>query len=171
MVRTMTRRALMALGALLVTLTAAAITPEGRLFHIERSKNANIVAYDVRLNPRGTIDTRNPIDGYWIRLAEEGQRDELGSFEKRLAYGWEVKRHGEDKLLLTLKALPSHKIVVERGKYGYEAHLPISGVPARLVTAYVKSKEGGVLPKVEYVDLIGRRLDNGEPIRERLTER
>jgi hypothetical protein len=158
----------MALGVLLTTLTVAAITPEGRLFEIERSKNANIVVYDVRLNPRGTIDTRNPIDGYWIRLAEDGRRDELSGLEKRLAYGWEAKPHGEDKILLTLKALPSRKIIVERGKGGYEAHLPINGVPSRLTTAYVKSKEGGILPKVEYVDLIGRRLDNGEPIRERL---
>lgn len=167
----LTRRAFLVLGVLLLAVGASAAPPEGRLFHIERSKNANIVAYDVRLNPRGTIDTSNPIDGYWVRLAERGQRQELGTFEKRLAYGWETKPGGEDKLVLTLKALPKRPIVVERGSRGYEARLPIDGVSARLTTAYVKSREGGVLPKVEYIDLIGYRLDNGQPIRERITER
>lgn len=170
-VRRISRRALLTIGAALVALGAAGAVPEGRLFHIERSKNANIVAYDVRLNPRGTIDTSNPIDGYWVRLAEKGQRKELGSVEKRLAYGWKAKPVGEDKVELVLTALPERPIMVERGKYGYEAHLPIQGVPARLLKVYVKTKEGGVLPKVEYIELYGYRLDNGESVKERQTKR
>lgn len=169
--RRMSRRALMTVGALLVALGAGGAVPEGRLFHIERSKNANIVAYDVRTNPRGTIDTSDPIDGYWVRLAEKGQRKELGSFEKRLAYGWKATPKGEDKLDLVLTALPERRMTVERGKHGYEARLPINGVPSRLLKVYVKAKEGGILPKVEYIDLYGYRLDNGESIKERQTER
>lgn len=151
----------------LLALSASAESSETRLFHIERSKNANIVAYDVRLNPRGTIDTSDPIDGYWVRLAEDGRRKELGGLEKRLAYGWEAKRHGEDGLLLSLKALPDREMTVVHGKEGYEARMKIAGVPAQLLKAYVKTKEGGLLPKVLYVDFIGRRLDNGKQIVER----
>ena len=147
--------------------SASASPPETRLFHVERSKNANIVAYDVRLNPRGTIDTSSPIDGYWVRLAEDGRRKELSGLEKRLAYGWTAKRDGEDALLLSLKALPDREMTVVHGKKGYEARMKIAGVPAQFVKAYVKTKEGGLLPKVLYVDFFGRRLDNGEPIVER----
>lgn len=163
----MTRRAWIALGATLLAFSASASPAETRLFHIERSKNANIVAYDVRLNPRGTIDTSAPIDGYWMRLAEDGRRKELSGLEKRLAYGWSAKRHGEDGLILSLKALPDREMTVVHGKNGYEARMPIAGVPARFVKAYVKTKEGGLLPKVLYVDFHGHRLDNGEPIMER----
>ena len=163
----MTRRAWIVLGVTLLALSASASTSEIRLFHIERSKNANIVAYDVRLNPRGTIDTSAPVDGYWVRLAEDGRRKELSGLEKRLAYGWSAKRHGEDGLVLSMKALPDREITVVHGKDGYEAHMPIAGVPARFMKAFVKTKEGGLLPKVLYVDFFGRRLDNGEPIMER----
>lgn len=170
-VRRISRRALLTMGAVLIALGAGGAAPEGRLFHIERSKNANIVAYDVRLNPRGTIDTSDPIDGYWVRLAEKGQRKELGRVEKRLAYGWKATPQGEDKVKLVLTALPERPITVERGKHGYEAHLPILGVPSRLLKVYVKTKEGGMLPKVEYIELYGYRLDNGESVKERQTKR
>lgn len=161
------RRALLVLGGLLIALGAGAATPEGRLFHIERSTNANIVAYDVHLNPRGTIDTGDPIDAYWIRLAEDGRRKDLSSIEKRLAYGYKAKPHGEDGLKLILTALPEREMTVTRGRAGYEARLPLKGVQSRLVKVFVKTDERGMWPKVLYIDLFGERLDNGEPIRER----
>jgi len=44
------------------------------LFRIERSKNANIVQYDVQLTPDGKIYSKEPVIAYWIRLAKDGNR-------------------------------------------------------------------------------------------------
>jgi len=38
------------------------------LFHIERSKNANIVQYDAQVAVDGRLFEKEPIVGYWIRL-------------------------------------------------------------------------------------------------------
>jgi hypothetical protein len=53
------------------------------LFKIERNKNANIIVYDIRLNPDGSINKKNPIDAYWILYAKQGQREEITAFEKK----------------------------------------------------------------------------------------
>ena len=66
-----------------------------RLFRIERSTNANIVVYDALVEADGNLPKKNPIDVYWVRLAEEGQRKNLNGIERRMAYGFkEKKRQG-----------------------------------------------------------------------------
>jgi len=42
------------------------------LFRIERNKNANIVQYDARVAEDGKLDSKQPVVGYWIRLADKG---------------------------------------------------------------------------------------------------
>jgi len=53
------------------------------IFKIERSKNANIVQYDVQLTPDGKIYSKEAVIAYWIRLAKDGKRKELSSTQTR----------------------------------------------------------------------------------------
>jgi hypothetical protein len=66
------------------------------LFHIERNKNANIVQYDAQVTEEGQLYSKDPVVGYWIRLANEGEIKELTWVQKKLAYGFTVKL-GKDK--------------------------------------------------------------------------
>jgi hypothetical protein len=70
---------------------AAAQTRTSPLFTIERSKNANVVHYDARLTADGELDPKEPVIAYWIRLAEDGRREELSWIEKKKAYGFTIK--------------------------------------------------------------------------------
>src|SRR5450631_573292 len=70
------------------------------LFTIEKSSNANRVQYDARLTPEGHFDTRQPIVAYWIMAAEDGRRQELNVLERAKAYGFTLRRDGEDSYRL-----------------------------------------------------------------------
>src|ERR1035437_1974022 len=63
-------------------LVVASVWAEGTnqsLFVIEWSKNANVVQYDARLTADGVLDPKEPVEVYWILLAEDGRREKLSS--------------------------------------------------------------------------------------------
>ena len=55
------------------------------LFFIERSKNKNLVQYDIRLTENSDLPDPGPINVYWI--LENGRREELNPIEREYAYG------------------------------------------------------------------------------------
>lgn len=137
------------------------------LFKIERSKNANIVAYDIRILPEGSVDRRNPIDVYWLMNAEHGQRHEVSSFEKR-AYGYKASYNKEGYYNLILKALPNRQIQIVNIDNTYKAMIKINDEDAYLLTVYV-SANNSFIPKVEYITLAGESLKTHNKITEKIT--
>jgi hypothetical protein len=146
---------------------AAPDLPPNTLFALERSLNANIVVYEAMVNGDGTFPAKNPVVVYWIRLADKGQREELNFIEKSKAYGIDVGPDGGGALKLVIKALPKRpmRVVTEEGKP--LALLAFSGKEAIVKRVFVKSKEGGFLPSVEYVDIFGVTRD-GTAVTERI---
>jgi hypothetical protein len=59
------------------------------LFVIQRSKNANEVHYEVQTGANGEL-AEEPVIAYWVLKAEGGGREDLGFFERKMAYGFEV---------------------------------------------------------------------------------
>src|SRR3954451_3952917 len=90
-------------AALFTGLSAYAQVTAEKLFFIQRSKNANEVHYDARVNADGTLDAKNPVDGYWINKAEDGSRNPI-SLIQRVAYGYDVEPTGNGTYALKLKA-------------------------------------------------------------------
>jgi len=164
---------LVGLSALLlgVGLALAALGEEARtapLFRIERSKNANVVQYDVQLRADGRLDPKEPVVAYWIRLEKDGQRKDLSWIQRRFAYGFDTGYNRETGVAtLRMKADLGREIRVVRGDEGYRAELVIDGRPAYIERIFIQSIEGGVLPEVEYIDFWGTDLETGEPRYER----
>ncbi|MGZ3591412.1 MAG: DUF4833 domain-containing protein, partial [Thermodesulfobacteriota bacterium] len=76
---------LVILGLLPQSIFAASVDKAGHLFFIERSKNKNLVQYDIRLTENRDLPDSRPVNAYWV--LENGRREELNSIEKRYAYG------------------------------------------------------------------------------------
>jgi hypothetical protein len=138
-----------------------------RLFHIGRSKNANIVSYDVRIDRKGKLIQSDPIDAYWRLFAEDGRREELSFFERKLAYGYSAERVSAEGFELRLSAFDRRPVYVRRKDGRYRAEMPIGGRKARLERLFVQSTDG-VVPSVQSVDLFGTDLETGARVRERL---
>jgi hypothetical protein len=168
--RTAARIGVCAAG-LILALDVAAETPT-RLFCVERSKNANVACYDVRRFRGGGIDLRSPLDAYWIMRAENGRREELTWFERKLAYGYRTVGEGTSaEIRVELMALPGRALTIKRLGKTFRAEAAVAGRPSSLRRVYVHAVEGAPLPKVLYVDLWGTDLETGRVNHERLANR
>jgi hypothetical protein len=169
----LSRRSLL-LGSGLVAVPTLALLATPRrdqalnLFAIERSKNRNVVRYDLRLDQRGFYDARRPLDVYWSMLAEDGRREELLPLEWR-AYGYELLPNAKPtELGVRLLALKSRPLLIRGGNHVYRAELSIRGVPGYLESVFVATRERSLLPTVLYIELRGRSLRDGRPLTERV---
>ncbi len=164
----MEKRTLIFLLALLAAIpgfpriSAAEDSTVHRLFHIERNKNANIVVYDARVLPDGTLQKKDPVDVYWLKLAEDGARKKLKGIERRMAYGFKVQDHEGDRLRLDMKADIGRDVFVAAVRDTFRALIDIGGRRAILDQIFIFAEEGGILPKVKYLELFGVDLETGE---------
>ena len=146
----------------LLAAPAAAQIKTQPLFIIERSKNANVVHYDARLTADGELDSKEPVIAYWVRLAQDGRREELSWIERKKAYGFDIKPDPEVKgYKMTLVADPQRPITVKKEGDAVRAEGIIDGRPAVLEKMFIKSSDGLMGPKVEYIELYGKDLETG----------
>ena len=148
-------------------LSAAELEPgtieEQHLFKIERSKNANIVQYDVRVRPDGTLDPDKPVVGYWIRLAEDGRRMKLRFLEKRFVYGFKTSYDpASNSVTMIMKANFGRQMKVLKTTDGYRAEIMIDGRNSLIGKIFVHASQKRFSRKIEYIELYGVDSVTGE---------
>jgi hypothetical protein len=131
------------------------------LFKIERSKNANIVQYDVNIVD-GKIDADNPIDSYWVLLAEDGSTENITALQRK-AYGYRANyNEASGQVDFTLNPVKSRPMKVYLVDGAPKAEITINGKPAFLQTVYVDSTDRFTgIPKVNYYVLTGTDVKTG----------
>jgi hypothetical protein len=141
------------------------------LFFIERSKNKNLVQYDIRHAENSDLADIKPINVYWI--LENGRREELNPVERKYAYGVvHQEKLDQNKFKVILAGLERLEIVVERMNDSFKAMVSINGTESILEKIYIKSEEKRTgLPNVLYIELFGRTKETGLPIKERIAPR
>jgi hypothetical protein len=129
------------------------------LFHIERSKNSNIVQYDAQLDENGNLHSKEPVTGYWIRHNEQGQVEKLSWAQKKLAYGFKIKLNSEKNTAkMDMAANLGRSITIKRADNDYKAVTDIDGVASYLDKIYIQSSGKGLSTKVDYIDLFGKSV-------------
>jgi hypothetical protein len=154
--------------ALKLLLTAAMLYPamvfagdraRDALFYIERNKNANIIQYDAQVTADGQLYSKEPVVGYWIRLAEQGQVKELIWIEKKFAYGFTTKfNKSENTATLDMAADIGRTILVKRDGADFRAIAKIDEVESYIDKIFIKATGKGMKTKVEYIELYGRAV-------------
>ena len=139
----------------------------GRLFHIARSLNRNLVCYDVN-QENGKLNTKSPLNIYWVNREERvGETNELSYFQRKMAYGYKLISEGNDTSEVTLTAYSGKKLTICKRDSKYVCMTTINHQPAILESLYVKSKPNNPLG-VEYVELHGVAIDTGAKVTERV---
>ncbi len=142
-------------------------TPD-RLFHVERSKNKNIICYDINLNGEGKWNSSHPVKIYWVNREEEpGKTNGLNFIQKKLAFGYKLHSHDGTTCIISLNACSDKKITITQKEKEYFCSMDINSTPSKLKNVYVKSKDGNST-KVEYVELYGTCIQTGKAISERI---
>ena len=145
-------------------LLVQATTPvRQHLFKIERSKNANIVQYDAQIAPDGKLTKKDPVVGYWIRLAEQGQVKELNWVQRTFAFGFKTKLdQNRETAEMDMAADFGRPIIVIREGDQYRATAPIDDQQSYLHKIFIQAHGKGIKVTVEYVELFGVDMETGE---------
>ena len=135
------------------------------LFYIQRNHNANTIIYDANFNLNGKLDSDEPIEVYWRRYDEQGQKMELRTIEKWYAYGVECHKEEEhpDTYRVSLVAEKKKKFWLKQIA-DFEAVLltKINNKLSRLEHLYIFADESGIWPKVKYIELFGSDIETGK---------
>jgi hypothetical protein len=133
------------------------------LFKIERSKNANIIQYDAQVAADGKLFKKEPVVGYWIRLAEQGQVMELSWLQRTFAFGFDAKlARDRESLELRMKLDLGAPIRVVRDGALFRATVPIEGKSSWLEKIYIDADRKGLSANIRYVEVYGRDVENGD---------
>ena len=139
------------------------------LFKIERSKNDNIVQYDVQMKADGKLDPKEPVVAYWVRLAKDGEVKDLKWVEKKFAYGFKARYDDKtNSATLDMVAKINRSISVYEVQGEYRAETAIDGQPAYLEKIYISSRGKGVSTEVVSIELFGKDKQTGEERYEKL---
>jgi hypothetical protein len=138
------------------------------LFVLGRNKNANVVAYDARMDANGALAGSKPLEAYWLIGGEHGKRQPLNAIEWSRAYGFAVSP-GADPGTLTVRLRADRdrplSLSVRDGCPAAVAQIgDRRGILRRI---FVQAIERGIEPKVEYIELFGEDLETGESLHEK----
>ncbi len=142
-----------------------------RLFYIQRSKDANTIMYDANLTTGGRLDARKPVEVYWIRYADKGQREDLTAFQWQMAYGYKHKQSGNatEVYEICLNAFKKRPIRIVQTQGRAIAMTVINGQSANLQKVFVQVEpQSGLIPRVQYIDMFGIDPQTGRPVSERI---
>jgi hypothetical protein len=131
------------------------------LFHIERNKNANIVQYDAQVGANGMLYSKEPVVGYWVRLADQGQVKELTWVQSKFAYGFTVKLNkDENTATLDMAANLGRTLLVKRDSEDYRAITDINGVACYVDKIFIHASGKGTSTKVDFIELYGNAVSD-----------
>jgi len=134
------------------------------LFFIQRNHNSNTIIYDANFDDHGQLRSKDPIDVYWIRYQEEGQRMELRTIEKMFAYGVDCAQIDgyQNKYSVQLVAHRKRNFqLIQNSPFDAFVSATIDNKISRLKSMYIQADNSGFWPKVIYIELFGKDLETG----------
>jgi hypothetical protein len=141
-----------------------------RLFYIQRSSNANTVIYDANILTNKALNAKDPVHTYWIRYGEKGQKEELSTIQRTLAYGLYT-----DAIKTEVNAFEGYFLAYRKRKFVVKldpkgtpiALFPINGKLQILKRVFVSVDESHMMPSVNYIELFGKDQISGKDVYER----
>lgn len=128
-----------------------------RLFFIQRNLNSNTIVYDARFDKHGNLNESSPMDIYWIRYDEYGQRMELRTIEKNLAFGIEFsKLNNYNYYKVNIVAEKNRDIHLKQtAPFEAKAFVMINNRMSQLNYLYLVADDTGFLPELKSIEYFG----------------
>lgn len=137
-----------------------------QIFFLQRSMNSNTIVYAARMDSNGKLDRSEPIEVFWRRFNDSGEKLPLTFTERNLAFGVNTKRLRNENgaYLVTLKAYAGRSAVLRLVNGAPRLEGKVAGQEAHLISAFLHLDESGRIPRVIKVDLRGEALESGQPL-------
>ncbi len=142
-----------------------------QIFYVQRSLNSNTIVFAARLRPAGGLDAKSPVDVYWRRYNDEGERKELSGIERSLAFGVKADPVAGQpgSFMVRVVSYPDRPALLRMAGGAPRLEMKVAGEPSRLDHAYLEVDDSGSVPHVRQVHLFGYSLATGKPVSESFT--
>lgn len=140
-----------------------------QLFYLQRTSNINTIVYELNYKD-GVIDTETPVQGFWIRYQEKGQREELSYIQRKFAYGLKTKKIADNQYELSFVSYKKYKMYLRQGTdKKFNVYTLINQKNAILTSIFIKINGGSFWsPNIEYVELTGIEPTSRSVVKQRL---
>jgi hypothetical protein len=143
-----------------------------QLFYLQRDPNTNTIIYQLNVNSAGKVDEDEPINIFWLRYDEQGQRKELNFIQRKFAYGLSAEKVGPEKYELKFAAYNKVPFYLMRSGLDRAFHVftVINNRQIVLTRVYLRI-EGGTfwVPNVRYIEFKGWDATTHAPVVTRIT--
>ncbi|WP_374166719.1 DUF4833 domain-containing protein [Arcticibacter sp. MXS-1] len=148
-------------------------TPKGisnQLFYLQRDPNTNTIICQLNTDGKGELDKDSPVNVFWIRYAEKGQRSDLNFIQRKFAYGINSRPLGNDKYELKFVSYGKFPLYLMKDKSNqYRVYATVNKKQIILNRIYVHIEGGSFwVPNVKYVELRGTDATTGDEVTERM---
>lgn len=141
------------------------------LFYLQRDPNTNTIICQLNTNSKGEVDPSAPVNVFWMRYDEGGEKKELNLIQRKFAYGISSRKISADRYELNFVSYKKYLMYLVRSKDNkYRVYAPIGKKQVILKKVFVRI-DGGTfwVPNVKYVELTGVDPATGEEVSERIT--
>ncbi|GGH00361.1 DUF4833 domain-containing protein [Pedobacter zeae] len=135
-----------------------------QLFYLQRDPNTNTIICQLNVDKHGVVNKDQPVNVFWMRYGDKGEKKELSYIQRKFAYGIISKNLGNDQFELRFtshKKLPMYLNKSAADKK-YHVFATINNKKMQIERIFLRI-EGGTFwfPNVKYVEIKG--FDASEP--------
>ncbi len=139
-----------------------------QLFYVQRSPNSNTVVYAAKLDAQGAPQD---VEAFWRKFNIDGSKQPLNFMERMMAYGVKVTSR-KAPITFTIAALPERKLtLVLDAQHHPQALMQIGSHTVKVAYVYLQVVEGGLMPSVPSLDVLGTDIASGKAIHEHLIQK
>jgi hypothetical protein len=134
------------------------------LFHIGRSRDANIIKYDINLDSKGNINTENPIKIYWVRYTDDNKIEGLSYIQNKLAYGVNLLSVQKNEVKFQFVSYEKKSFTIKKNSSGiYKVYTDLKSKQVEVEDIFVQIVGGTfMIPKIAYVKLHWKESKNNK---------
>lgn len=135
-----------------------------QLFYLQRDPNTNTIVCQLNVDNAGELVKEQPINVFWLRFAENKERQELNYIQRKFAYGIQTKAIGNDQYLLNFVSYKKLSMLLSKAedKKKYNVYVTVNNKKIILERIFVRIEGGSFwVPNVRYVEFRG--YDSAHP--------
>jgi hypothetical protein len=142
-----------------------------QLFYLQRDPNTNTVIYQLNVDRTGRLDEDEPVNVFWLRYDEHGERKDLNFIQRKFAYGLTAEKLAAEKYELKFAAYGKVRFYLLRSPIdkAFHVYTTIAGKQLQLERVFLRI-EGGTfwVPNVKYIEFKGLNTATREAAVERI---
>lgn len=138
---------------------------ENVLFKIERSRDTDVIHYEINLLENGSFNVADPIRIYWVKHTKNGETGPLTKIQNNRAYGLKIIKSTSEKVKFQFVSFDQPMTLRKSENGNYRVFTQMNGLVVEVERIFVRFSGGSYwFPKIGQVEMYGIIPDAGEVV-------